>query len=93
MLSAHISFVADTEESSAEEKPRRDEEDENDLHLSAETVKKVLLHLAKGFKMESEVTLFFKTKDRVQKILLYLNQRLATSHRKQVIQFSPLRLI
>jgi hypothetical protein len=68
-----------------------DEEDESNLYFSADTIKNVLKHLAQGFKMEV-VSLFFKTKDRVQKILLHLNQRLATAHRRQVPPRPPLPL-
>jgi len=50
-----------------------------------QTVEQVFDHLAQGFQKSKAVELFFKTKDRVQKILLHINQRLAQSHRKEVI--------
>jgi hypothetical protein len=73
---------SESQERSAEKEEEEDEDDSN-LYFSADTIKNVLKHLAQGFKVEV-VSLFFKTKDRVQKILLHLNQRLATAHRRQV---------
>jgi hypothetical protein len=68
----------------SQEKPveKEEEEEDSNLYFSSDTVKNVLKHLAQGFKVEV-VSLFFKTKDRVQKILLHLNQRLAAAHRRQ----------
>ncbi|KAL6075751.1 non-specific serine/threonine protein kinase [Balamuthia mandrillaris] len=47
---------------------------------SEKTISAVFDHLANGYKLTA-VELFFKTADRVQKILLHLNEQLAYSHR------------
>ncbi len=77
-----IDSQEDEEEEEEGDEDEETEEDQFGFYL-ATTIRMVVTHLAGGFKLDT-VELLFKTKDRVQKILLHINEALARSHRKQV---------